>query len=56
MGKYKITLTDLARKQLNQHRKSGNTATIRKIELILKELSDHPFEGTGKPEALKYDL
>jgi toxin YoeB len=56
MGKYKITLTDLAKKQLKQHKKSGNQATIKRIEIILYELSQHPFEGTGKPEALKYNL
>jgi len=23
---------------------------------LLNELTEHPFEGTGKPEALKYNL
>jgi toxin YoeB len=29
--------------------------TLRIVKLI-KELQHHPFEGTGKPEALKHDL
>lgn len=56
MGKYKITLTDLAKKQLRQHEKAGNKATIRKIDIIFRELANHPFSGTGKPEALKHEL
>lgn len=56
MGKYKITLTDLAKKQMRQHEKAGNNATIRKIDIIFRELANHPFSGTGKPEALKQGL
>ena len=32
----------------------GNKALIRKVEQLFRELSDHPYEGTGKPEQLKY--
>ncbi len=56
MGKYKIMLTDLAKKQLRQHKKAGNRATIKKIDTIFAELAEHPFAGTGKPEALRYNL
>lgn len=56
MGKYRIDLTDLAKKQLKEHRKAGDKVTLAKIEKIFEELSEHPFEGSGQPEALKYDL
>jgi toxin YoeB len=29
---------------------------IKKINSLLKEIDRTPYEGTGKPEALKYDL
>jgi len=38
------------------YKRSGNKATLRKISTILIELEEHPFEGTGKPEPLKYEL
>ena len=36
--------------------KSGNQASIKKIAKILEELTENPFEGVGKPEALKHEL
>ena len=39
-----------------KHLKSGNKANIKKIALILKELSETPYSGVGKPEALKENL
>ncbi len=56
MGKYIIELTDTAKKDLQFHKKSGNKASIKKIETILMELSINPYSGTGQPEELKYDL
>lgn len=38
------------------HLKSGNKANIKRIEKILEELTQTPFEGTGDPEALKHEL
>ena len=29
---------------------------LKKINDLIKEIQKTPFEGTGKPEALKYDL
>lgn len=37
-------------------KKSGNTASIKKILKILNELKEHPSTGSGNPEELKYDL
>ena len=55
MGKFRIEITEDAQNDLKKHYKSGDKATIKRIEKILKELSENPFEGTGKPEALKYE-
>lgn len=56
MGKYKIEITKSAKQDLNKHQKSGNKSVLAKIDKIYKELKRHPYSGTGKPEALKYEL
>ena len=56
MGKYIVEISLKARKELQTHYKSGNKSLIRKIEQILLELSNTPYEGTGNPEPLKYQL
>lgn len=50
MGKFRVTLTDRAKADIEKHFKSGNKATIKKIEVLLKELTFHPYTGTGQPE------
>ncbi|WP_317132751.1 Txe/YoeB family addiction module toxin [Pedobacter sp. BS3] len=37
-------------------KKTGNKAVLNKLLNLLKELSEHPFTGTGKPEPLKHSL
>jgi toxin YoeB len=37
-------------------KKSGNKAIQNKISLLIKDISEHPFTGIGKPEPLKYEL
>ena len=56
MGKYFVEFEPAARQELKAHYKSGNQASIKKIEKILVELTQTPFEGEGKPEALKDNL
>lgn len=56
MGKYLIELTDLAKEQLQKHKKAGNKSTISKLNKIFEDLENHPFEGVGNPEALKNQL
>ncbi len=56
MGKYIVEFEPKALKEIKEHYKSGNQASIKKIAEILIELSETPFEGTGSPEALKYEL
>ena len=56
MGKFRVKIEKLAEDHLKKHLKSGDQASIKKIAKILEELSEKPFEGIGKPEALKYSL
>jgi toxin YoeB len=56
MGKYRIVFDILAQKQIAKHVKSGNKANIKKIEQILVQIADNPFEGIGNPEALKHEF
>ena len=39
MGKYFVILDDTAKKEIQQHYKSGNKAIVRKLEKMLIELS-----------------
>lgn len=56
MGKYFVEFDDIARKDLKNHYKSGNKATIKKIEKILLELTETPFSGEGQPEELRHNF
>lgn len=56
MGKFRLEITELAKMQIAKHIKSGNKASIKKIEKILLELTQTPYEGVGKPEQLKENL
>jgi toxin YoeB len=56
MGQFKLEIKELAQKQLKQHYRSGDRASIKKIEKILFEISETPYAGIGNPEALKYKL
>ena len=51
-----LEVSSRARKELQNHYKSGSKSDIRKIEQIFLELSETPYEGTGNPEPLKYHL
>lgn len=37
-------------------KKSGNKTIQKKIDLLLRAILENPFEGIGKPEALKHKL
>ena len=56
MGKYFIDLKDDAKIHFRKIYKSGDQATIKRLEKIMLELSNHPTSGTGNPEPLKYNL
>ncbi len=53
---YEVDFTSSAKKHLDRHYKSGNKSLNNKIIKIIKELKEHPYRGTGKPEQLKYKL
>jgi toxin YoeB len=53
---YHLDFSNQAENDIDFHKKSGNKAILKKLFVLLNELIDHPFEGTGKPEALKYNL
>ena len=38
------------------HWQETDRATLRKINGLIKECLRHPYDGTGKPEALRGDL
>jgi toxin YoeB len=50
-----ISLTTEAITQLEEWRQS-DTKMLAKIVSLLAEIAKSPFEGTGKPEPLKYAL
>ena len=55
MGKYKVILSDQAKRDISVIETSGDKASKRKIEVIISELYEHPETGAGKPEQLKFD-
>lgn len=53
---YRLDLTKSAQEDIASHRKSGNKKVLNKIAVLLEELTEHPFTGTGKPETLKHNF
>ncbi len=45
-----------ADEDLNFWVKSGNKAILKKIAQLTRAILEKPYEGIGKPEALRYDL
>lgn len=56
MMKYVLDFTEQANEDLVFHKKSGNVNILNKIFQLLNDTVERPFEGLGKPEALKYNL
>lgn len=56
MARYTLKITDTAKKHLVSLHASSNKALIKRIERIFEELSLNPYQGIGKPEALKHNL
>ena len=54
--KYRIILAEQAVKDYRFWKESGNKAILKKINRLLEDMSEHPYIGIGKPEALKYEL
>ena len=52
---YKIAFLPRARKDFDEWKKADEK-TVEKIKEILRDISEHPFSGIGKPEPLKHNL
>ena len=53
---YHLDFSAQAESDIAFHKQSGNKAVLKKLFILLTELSENPFSGTGKPELLKYQL
>jgi len=53
---YHLDFSQQAQNDIEFHRKAGNKVVLKKLFVLLNELTEHPLEGTGKPEPLKYSL
>lgn len=51
-----IKLLEQAKIDLEYWKKTGNKVIMNKITALLKDISEHPYTGIGKPEPLKYEL
>ena len=52
--KYTLQFSPRALADLEKIKKSGDQARIKKLRLILEELTEYPLTGIGNPERLKY--
>jgi toxin YoeB len=53
---YRLDFTKQAQKDIDFYKKMGNSPVLKKLFVLLEEIAEHPFTGTGKPEPLKYKL
>lgn len=51
-----VKFTKKAVEHLEFWKKSGNKAIQKKIQQLIEDICKTPFQGIGKPEALKYEL
>ena len=56
MGRYSVTFSDRAKKDLSFLHKSCGKSIVKRIERIFEELGENPYSGIGKPEQLKNNL
>ncbi len=53
---YQLNFSIQAQNDIAFFKKTGNKVVLKKLLLLLNEISEHPYSGTGKPEALKFNL
>ncbi|MBR1877891.1 MAG: Txe/YoeB family addiction module toxin [Paludibacteraceae bacterium] len=56
LTKYELRLSDEALEHIGYFKKLGDAAIKRKIDRLLQELEEHPANGSGQPEQLRYEL
>jgi len=53
---YHLDFSMQAQNDIEFHKRTGNKAVLKKLFVLLNEISEQPFTGAGKPEQLKYSL
>lgn len=53
---YHLDFTAQAKKDIAFFKKSGDKAVLKKLFVLLEEVSEQPYTGTGKPEPLRHRL
>ena len=53
---YRVLITRTADEDIERLKKSGDKTSVKRLETILVELTQHPETGYGSPERLKYGM
>jgi toxin YoeB len=53
---YHLKFSHIADEDIRFWKQSGQILVLKKLNILLKELIEHPKTGTGKPEQLKGDI
>ena len=51
-----IKFSPKAQEDIEYWKKSGNQTVMNRITILLRDMSEHPYTGIGKPERLKYEF
>ncbi len=51
---YEVIIPPEAQRHILLHLKSGQKGLLKKIDILLAEIAEHPHMGTGKPEQLRH--
>ena len=51
-----LDISKQAHEDIEYYKSAGNKVILKKLLILLEELAEHPFSGTGKPEPLKHNL
>lgn len=51
-----IIYSETAQEDIAYWKKSGNKGVQKKIQTLIEDILKHPYEGIGKPHALKHNL
>jgi toxin YoeB len=51
-----IIILPKAQEHIDFYKKSGDKKSLKRFAILVRAIIENPFEGIGKPEALKYQL